>query len=239
MTLLLIALAPVVFLFSYVYFRDKYEREPIGLLLKGFLLGVIIIFPVGLIENYLENFNPNSTTFLKGAYTGFITAGFTEELFKLLVVLLLFWRNRNFNEKFDGIVYAVSVSLGFAAIENVFYVFNNSSMHVGLMRAFTAVPGHTIFGIVMGYYLGLAKFSSTQNNKWLLFAFLIPWLLHGVYDFLLLSGHYMLLLLFFPFLVYMYRVGLKRMRELNSESQFNPVNIESASDHLEKELEDK
>jgi RsiW-degrading membrane proteinase PrsW (M82 family) len=138
---------------------------------------------------------------------------------------MLFWRNRNFNEKFDGIIYAVSVSLGFAAIENIFYVFNNNSMQVGLMRAFTAVPGHTIFGIIMGFYLGLAKFNPSQSKKWLLRAFMVPWLFHGVYDFLVLSGHYLLLLAFLPFLVYMYRVGLRRMKELNAESQFNPMNI--------------
>lgn len=230
MTLLLLALSPVLIIITYIYFRDKYEKEPIGLILKGLLFGALLIFPVGLLENYLEKFNFGTNTLANAAYTGFITAGFIEELFKMLLVLMLFWRNRNFNEKFDGIVYAVSVSLGFAAIENIFYVFNNNSLQVGLIRAFTAVPGHTIFGVVMGFYLGLAKFSPTNQQKWLLRAFLVPWFLHGVYDFLLLSGNYILLLVFVPFLVYMYRIGLKRMRELNAESQFNPLNISQDSD---------
>lgn len=225
MYLLLLALAPAIILMMYVYFRDKYEKEPVKLILKGILLGVIIIFPVGLIENYIIGFGSGFAEIPKAAYDGFIVAGATEEAFKYLAVFILIWRNRNFNEKFDGIVYAVSIALGFAAVENLFYVFSNNSMQVGLLRAFTAVPGHTIFGIVMGFYLGLARFSIKSRSKWLLMAFIIPWLMHGIYDFLIMSGHPLLILTFIPFLILMYRIGLKRMKELNEQSVFNPVNI--------------
>jgi len=225
MYLLLLALAPAIILMMYVYFRDKYEKEPIKLILKGILLGAIIIFPVGLIENYLTGFTTGMAKIPKAAFDGFIVAGATEEAFKYFVVFILIWRNHNFNEKFDGIVYAVSVSLGFAAIENLFYVFSENSMQVGLLRAFTAVPGHTIFGIVMGFYLGMARFSNQGKGKWLLRAFTVPWLLHGMYDFMLMSGHSVLLLTFIPFLIYMYRYGFKKMRELNEQSFFNPANI--------------
>jgi RsiW-degrading membrane proteinase PrsW (M82 family) len=193
--------------------------------LKGILLGAIIIFPVGLVENYIMGFGSGLSKIPKAAFDGFIVAGATEEAFKYFAVFILIWRNRNFNEKFDGIVYAVSIALGFAAIENLLYVFSNNSMQVGLLRAFTAVPGHTIFGIVMGFYLGLARFSPYGKGKWLLYAFLVPWLLHGIYDFMLMSGHPLLLLTFIPFLIFMYRHGLKRMRELNEQSIFNPKNI--------------
>jgi len=227
MYLLLLALAPAIILMMYVYFRDKYEKEPVKLILKGILLGAVIIFPVGVIENYIIVFGRDFGKIAKAAWDGFIVAGATEEAFKYLAVFILIWRNRNFNEKFDGIVYAVSVSLGFAAIENLFYVFSNSnSMQVGLLRAFTAVPGHTIFGIVMGFYLGLARFTITNRRKWLIRAFTIPWLLHGVYDFLLMSGHPVLLIVFVPFLIFMYRHGLQKMKELNNESAFNPINID-------------
>ena len=225
MYLLLIALAPAIIIMIYVYFRDKYEKEPINLILKGILLGAIIIFPVGLIENYLLTFSKAYYPIPKAAWNGFIVAGATEEAFKYLMVYILIWRNPNFNEKFDGIVYAVSVSLGFATIENLFYVFSENSLQVGLVRAFTAVPGHTIFGIVMGFYLGMARFSSNGSAKWLRRAFFVPWLLHGLYDFMIMSGHPVLILTFIPFLIYMYKIGLKRMREFNQESIFNPANI--------------
>jgi RsiW-degrading membrane proteinase PrsW (M82 family) len=87
------------------------------------------------------------------------------------------------------------------------------------------VPGHTIFGIVMGFYLGLARFSTSNKTKWLANAFIVPWLLHGIYDFMLMSGHPVLLISFIPFLIFMYRYGLKKMRELNEQSVFNPINI--------------
>jgi protease PrsW len=226
MYLLLLALAPAIILMMYVYFRDKYEKEPVKLILKGILLGAVIIFPVGVIENYIIVFGKDFGKIMKAAWDGFIVAGATEEAFKYLAVFILVWRNRNFNEKFDGIVYAVSVSLGFAAIENLFYVFSNSnSLQVGLLRAFTAVPGHTIFGIVMGFYLGLARFSVLNRKKWLIRAFTVPWFLHGLYDFLLMSGHPVLLIIFIPFLIFMYRHGLQKMKELNNESAFNPINI--------------
>jgi RsiW-degrading membrane proteinase PrsW (M82 family) len=225
MYLLLLALAPAILLMIYIYFRDKYEKEPIKLILKGILLGAVIIFPVGMIENYIIGFAKDFEKIPKAAYDGFIVAGATEEAFKYFVVFILIWRNRNFNEKFDGIVYAVSVSLGFAAIENLFYVFSNNSLQVGILRAFTAVPGHTIFGIVMGFYLGLARFSTSNKTKWLANAFIVPWLLHGIYDFMLMSGHPVLLISFIPFLIFMYRYGLKKMRELNEQSVFNPINI--------------
>jgi len=225
MYLLLLALAPAIIIMIYVYFRDRYEKEPIKLILKGILLGAIIIFPVGLIENYLIELGKLYGKIPKAAWDGYIVAGATEEAFKYLMVFILIWRNSNFNEKFDGIVYAVSVALGFATVENLFYVFSQNSMQVGLLRAFTAVPGHTIFGIVMGFYLGLARFDQSNRTKWLLKAFLIPWLLHGTYDFMIMTGHPLLILTFIPFLIFMYRVGLKRMREFNDQSIFNPANI--------------
>jgi protease PrsW len=225
MYLLLLALAPALILMMYVYFRDKYEKEPVKLILKGILLGAVIIFPVGLIENYIIGFGTGLATISKAAFDGFLVAGATEEAFKYFAVFILIWRNRNFNEKFDGIVYAVSVALGFAAIENLFYVFSNNSLQVGLLRAFTAVPGHAIFGVVMGFYLGMARFSVNGKGKWLLRAFTVPWLLHGLYDFMIMSGHPVLLLSFIPFLIFMYRYGLKRMREFNEQSIFNPANI--------------
>jgi len=226
MYLLLLALAPAAIVMMYVYFRDKYEKEPISLILKGILLGAIIIFPVGVIENYFMQFGTDLAKIPKAAYNGFIVAGATEEAFKFLMVFILIWRNRNFNEKFDGIVYSVSVALGFAAIENLFYIFSNNSLQVGLLRAFTAVPGHAVFGIVMGFYLGMARFSTQNRAKWLLRAFTVPWLLHGTYDFMIMSGHPVLIFAFIPFLVFMYRYGLKRMREFNEQSIFNPINID-------------
>lgn len=219
MTLLILSLAPVFILLAYIYFRDKYEKEPIGLLLRGLLVGGIILFPVAFIERGLMSVAGNIAGISKAAYEGYLVAGGTEEFFKFAMVYFFFWQNKNFNEKYDGIVYAVSVSLGFAAIENIFYVFEGS-YQVGFLRSFTAVPAHTLFGVMMGYYLGLAKFKPERKKEFLLKALMIPWLFHGTYDFLVLSGQPILVLGFIPLLIYMWVIGLKRMKQHSDSSIF-------------------
>jgi len=219
MTLLLLSLAPVFILLSYVYFRDKYEKEPIGLILRGLIAGAVILFPVAFMERGLMAIFPGLTGLVKAAYDGFVVAGATEEAAKYLLLFLLFWRNKNFNERYDGIVYAVSVSLGFAAVENVFYVYDGS-YSVGFLRAVTAVPGHTLFGVLMGYYFGLARFIPERREEFLWKAFTVPWLFHGTYDFLVLSGHPLLVLGFIPFLFILWRTGLKRMKQHSDASLF-------------------
>jgi len=94
-------------------------------------------------------------------------------------------------------------------------------METGIIRALTAVPAHAIFGITMGYYLGLAKFIPGEKRNLLLKAFFYPLILHGIYNFLLLSGHPVLLLLFIPYLIYLWRSGSKKMKQLSSVSQSN------------------
>jgi RsiW-degrading membrane proteinase PrsW (M82 family) len=221
MNLLVISLAPVVIILAYVYIRDKYEKEPVGLVLKGFIAGAAVLIPVAFIETELSRLSIGWGQISFALYTGFVVAGATEELFKFLIVYLLFFRNRNFNERYDGIVYAIAVSLGFAAVENVMYVFRGG-IQVGLLRAFTAVPAHAFFGIIMGYYFGLARFVPGIKSKSLVKAFALPWFLHGLYDFILYSQNPWLLLAFVPLMFILLRLGLKRMKQHQLASAFNP-----------------
>lgn len=220
MYLLLIALAPVVTLLFYVYFRDKYEKEPFGLLLKGFFAGTIIVIPCGFIEEYTVTLFYDPNPYYSAAWTGFMVAGLTEELLKFICVMLLFWRNINFNEKFDGIVYAVFVSLGFAAVENIFYVLDGG-ISVGLLRAFISVPAHALFGIMMGAYIGLARFDLEKSGRLLWRAFFYAFFFHGLYDFLLMTGNGIFALLEIPFLIYLIRRSLRKMKELSDDSFFH------------------
>jgi len=224
MTLLIIALAPVVTILIYIYFRDKYEKEPIGLLIKGFVAGAIIIIPCVFIETLIAALFPFNTPYLSALWNGFMVAGFTEELLKFAAVLLLFWNNRNFNEKFDGIVYAVFVSLGFAALENVMYVFSNGAS-VGIMRAFTAVPAHALFGIIMGSYIGLARFHPENKHGLRWQGFFYAWFFHGVYDFLLMTGNGLFVLIEIPFMFFLIRRAFRKMKKLSDESFFKGTPI--------------
>ena len=221
MAVLLASLAPVFIILFYIYFRDKYEKEPLGLLLKALLLGIVIVIPVIIVERLLMNLMPPAGKVTEAAYHAFVVAGSTEELFKFLALYLLVWKSPSFNEKFDGIVYAVFVSLGFAGVENVLYVMDGG-MQTALIRALTAVPAHAIFGVTMGYYLGIAHMYKELKSNYLARALLVPIVLHGIYDFILMVEIGWLLLMFFPYVIVLYFMAIKKMKRLSDSSIFKP-----------------
>ena len=219
----LIALAPVFIIAYYIYHRDKWEKEPIGLLIVSILLGAVAVLPIILIETYLTE-NPlfaTDTVYSTAAYNGFVVAGVTEEFFKFLIFMILIWGNKNFNEKFDGIVYAVYISLGFAGVENLMYVFNYG-IQTGYVRAVTAVPLHAIVGVVMGYHLGLAKLGDSGKAYHFLLALLLPISFHGFYDWIIMVNQPWYLLVFIPYLFFLWRRAFRRMRQLSDTSRFRP-----------------
>lgn len=223
MDLILLASAPIFIILFYIYYRDKYEKEPIGLLIKSLIAGMLICIPILFAENWASDLlTPLRTNLIRTAFwDAFFVASFWEETFKMLAVMLLVWRNKNFNERFDGIVYAVFVSLGFALVENIMYVFNtNNGIQTGLMRAFTAVPAHAMFGVMMGYHLGLARFIRKKRLLHLFHAFFYPFLFHGLYDFVLMSQNEWLLLTFAPLMVYLYIRIKKRLLQHSENSVF-------------------
>lgn len=186
MDLIIYALAPVAIIIFYIYLKDKYEKEPKRLLIISFLLGAIVSIIITIILssafNIIIPLKDNLSVWEQFKQAFFVVA-FPEELSKYLIVLLFAQRQKAFNEPFDGIVYAVMVSMGFAATENIMYVME-SGASTALVRAFTAVPAHATFGILMGYFMGKAKFS--DNRLQLNLAGLgLAVLFHGAYDFFL------------------------------------------------------
>ena len=221
MNLFIAAIAPVLIILIYIYLRDKWEKEPLRKLFMAVVLGALTIFPIMFVEMALSKILPffNLNSRLSAFYNAFIVAGLTEETFKYLALLWLIWKSKEFNEKFDGLVYAVFISLGFAMVENIFYVFN-SGISTAIMRAVTAVPAHAIFGVSMGYYLSFARFSLFNKKRNFVLALLVPIGLHGIYDFILMSnepGYYLVFILYF---YYLYKNGFKRLNELSSISRF-------------------
>ena len=186
MQLLFLAIAPVTIVILYIYFKDKFEKEPIGFLFKNFLLGatlsIILTAILGSVGSRLIPLN-NETSIIQQFLQAFIVVALVEGFSKYIIVRFYAQRNKEFNEPFDGIVYAVMVSMGFAALENVLYVFQYG-FATGIIRAFTAVPAHATFGILMGYFMGKAKFSDNKVILNLTGLFLAT-LFHGAYDFFL------------------------------------------------------
>ncbi len=217
--LLILAIAPVVIIAIYIYFRDKYEKEPFLMLLKALGAGILIVVPVVFAERAISSFMPALPQQGEAFYTAFLVAGFTEELFKFLALYIIIWSNRNFNEKFDGIVYAVFISLGFAGVENIMYVLQHGA-ETGYIRAIISVPGHALFGVTMGYYFGLARFYNEKRKKFLIRSFFYPVILHGIFDFILMLGNYRLLAGFIPFVIFLYIDGIRRMKRLSECSIF-------------------
>ncbi|MBQ3656354.1 MAG: PrsW family intramembrane metalloprotease [Bacteroidales bacterium] len=183
--LTIIALLPIFVILAFVYFRDP-DKEPPKTLFTAFFFGVLTIIPAALWEEFVCNF------FLAEEYpfiNNFFCIALTEEVVKLAVIILYVFRHKDFNDTFDGIVYAVAVSLGFAAAENIMYTLE-SGLDTGIMRAFTSVPGHAAFAVFMGYLIPRAKtnhfYMRTQKrNKYILLSLLIPTVIHGMYDYLL------------------------------------------------------
>ena len=222
--ILLTTLLPIAILVYYIYHKDKKSPEPTGQLVKTFLFGVLsvplslcISIPLGLIGVYPAE----ATSILGSVSAAFFGAAIPEEIAKFIMLWLLLRKNPYFDEKMDGIVYAVCVSLGFAALENIMYLFSNEETYlsVGIARAIFAVPGHFCFGILMGYYYSLAKFypkTPTKNKAFILAA---PIIVHGLYDSLLfiinvtpaISG--ILLVVFLVFCHKMWKYGSKSIQE--------------------------
>lgn len=219
MLLLALALAPVAFLFTYVYLRDKYEPEPLKYLIISFLLGIVVAVPVILLGEQLTVLTGTSTesNWINLLVYAFVVVALTEEGFKYLAVRLYMYRHKEFDEPYDGIMYAVAVSLGFAAIENVLYVFmsGDEAIQTGVLRMFTAIPAHAVFGVVMGYFMGHAKFQEDKNKAILdhLKGLGLAVLLHGLYDYFLFLGDEYLLIFTLITLVLGLYLSRKAIRE--------------------------
>jgi len=220
MLLLAAAVAPSAALLYYFYTRDKYEKEPRKLLLKAFLMGGGLVVPVLFIELYLNVFDIAEPNLLAAGYTAFVVAGLVEESSKFLFFFLYIWRHRDFNEMYDGIVYSVFISLGFATVENLAYVLS-SGFSTAVVRSLTAVPAHALFAVAMGYYLGIARFTKPRyRRKYIILGLIIPVLLHGIYDFILLSQKLYFLVLFIPYMLYLWKRSLGHVDELVESSPY-------------------
>ena len=222
--ILLTALLPVAILVFYIYRKDKNLPEPTGQLVKAFFYGVIsapssffISIPLGMMGLYLVE----DTTVLGSVSSAFFGAAIPEESAKLFVLWLVLRKNPFFDEKMDGIVYAVCVSLGFAAFENILYLFSDteSFLSIGIVRAIFAVPGHFCFGILMGYYYSIAKFYPKSSIKNKILVLLAPIIVHGLYDSILfvmnvtpiVSG--LLLIVFLVFCHKMWKYSSQRIEK--------------------------
>ena len=184
--LLAFAIAPGVCIAIFIYLKDKHEREPVGLLIKSFCYGMASVVVTLLISIPLSRIIPAEETLTQEAIHAFIIVALVEEFSKYIFVRWILYRDPNFNEPFDGIVYSVMVGMGFATLENLMYVYEGG-WGVAVLRMFTAVPAHAAFAVLMGYYLGLSKFIHHKSHYgW--YGLAIATLFHGAYDYFWFIG---------------------------------------------------
>jgi RsiW-degrading membrane proteinase PrsW (M82 family) len=201
----LATLPPIVVIFI-IYKLDKYEKEPIKQIVRVFLYGCLTVIPVILIANirdplYKSGYLENLVNLTGGGILGIsemsiflyavIGVALVEEYFKFLVLTKYIYNTPDFNEPMDGIVYGVTASMGFAFIENLMYVYfyvkPEEAFLTAVVRICSAIPAHALMGVIMGYYVGKAKFSINNEKRLLLKGLLGAIILHGIYDYFLLS----------------------------------------------------
>ena len=223
--LLGIAVLPVVLLMVFIYRQDKYQKEPVKSLAKAFIGGMLAI-PLDIlivtgVDAILEGTAIANTVF----FSAFMEAGIPEELSKFLIFMVFIWRDKNFDEYFDGIVYASFIGLGFACIENIEYVFMYG-FGTGVVRALLSVPGHFLFGVVLGYFLSLAKFEPGKRGVYMWSGLLLAMLAHGLFDWLLMVTsvlpYYVAGLIYIVFIwgdIKLWKLGLKFINKHQANSK--------------------
>lgn len=214
------AIAPGLSLLTFLYLKDKYEAEPIYMVARMFILGALIVIPIMVLQRGV------TIIFGHDIYsTSFIQSALIEELLKWFVLYHVIYNHTEFDEPYDGILYAGAISLGFATVENLMYsFFMPSDFSSMLLRSLLPVSGHALFGVLMGYYLGRAKFTNKNNKRVLIcMSLFVPYILHGTYDWIILKFENDWLLLIIPFMLMLWIIGLKKVKSAHLKSPFRYV----------------
>jgi len=222
--ILVIALAPGLFWLWFFYKQDCYEPEPLALVAKMFFLGMVAAAVALYAENLIVPYTP-------GLLFPAFAVPVTEELAKFSVVVLFVYRDAEFDEPMDGIVYATAAALGFATFENLLYVLPVQSLSslvvTGSFRAILSVPGHALFAVSWGYALGIAKFRPSGTRVPIVAAGLILAIaVHGFFNLLLDESYLGLAVLFLLILPVVWWIAEKRIRTaLLSEYGYAPEEV--------------
>jgi RsiW-degrading membrane proteinase PrsW (M82 family) len=201
---LFFTLLPAIVVVSFIYFSNKFAELKLNLI-KAFLLGIFICFPAGILNSAAIKTFGNDNDINNALLMGFMAGGLVEELLKFTVLYLYFPSKTSF-KRYDVVIFALFISLGFAVYENFGYVFakkySEISFEVAFARAFTAVPMHIFNGIIMGYFFEF--YLLKKNRKFLGYAVLLPIFLHGCYNFfcsqnLLISKAIILMMIFLAY----------------------------------------
>ena len=217
MSTLLITIVPSILILLYFFLSDKF-KEPKGSIALVFFLGICICLPAGYVNSFMEN--NFKDIFSERLLFSFLGPAWCEELLKFIILYFIVLKRNEFNERMDGIVYGVAVSLGFATLENYEYVFilaekwEIEPYTMAIWRSYSAVPMHGLNGCIMGFYFGM--FAFTANKKYLILCLLIPFIIHGLYNFLSHPYHFMILGILVIYTIVLHS-NMKKLQESKSK----------------------
>lgn len=230
--LVILAVLPTFIIGYYVYKNDKH-KEPFRILISLFLFGIVSAIGVIGLSAVLEKLIPilaKDTSIMNIPelfIKVFIEIAFIEELCKWFIVYFLGYKNLEFDETYDIIIYSIFVALGFATIENIIYILREHTIQIAVERAIFSVPAHTAYAIFMSYYLCKAKINRLKgNNKEkvdIAFSIIVPTIAHGIFDFCLFANNEFYLIMFFSFTIVLFIMAFQRLRALykNNASLFS------------------
>lgn len=228
LVLLIISILPVLLVGIYIYKKDR-NKEPKKLLTNLFIAGVSSSFIAIVISSVLEKLFPffayeiTELNLIELIVYVFVGISLVEESSKWIMVYNITYNNEEFDEIYDMIVYCVFVALGFACFENILYV-QKGGVVTGIIRAISAIPSHACEGVLMGYYLGLAKINSINNDEKLskknkILSILIPTVSHGIYDYCIFSGKLIFMFIFLILLIYFYSYIITKINKISRENR--------------------
>ena len=219
--LMFLALIPGILILIFIYRKDKVESEPTSLIVKLVIFGALSCLPAMFLELRMDAFIPTTPKLAYAAGNAFLSAALCEEISKFGLLFLGSWRNRAFDYRFDGIVYGVTVAVGFALLENILYV-SDGGVYVALMRGVLAVPLHAFCGAFMGMFYGAMKRYQVEGKGAQMFcvflgALLVPMMIHGIYDTLAFMGDSICTILLLAFVLFMYIIAIKLVNKFSRE----------------------
>ncbi|MFC3038947.1 glutamic-type intramembrane protease PrsW [Virgibacillus xinjiangensis] len=214
-------LAPAMALMSFFYLKDRFT-EPLHLIIRTFVYGALLVFPIMFIQYVLQSEAISNNSVIES----FLFVAFFEEFFKWFIFIYTIYHHSEFDQHYDGIVYGVAISLGFASVENILYLITNG-LEYAVIRAVFPVSSHALFGVIMGYHLGLAKVLGRKEKGNILLALLLPILLHGTYNYILDTATNNWLILLIPFMMVLWFLALRRVKSANA-----PISVTHVSRHL-------
>ena len=218
MKLLLLTILPSIVIVVFFVMSDRF-KEPTKEIIKVFIYGILITIPAFYFNTYLGDYYDRYTNFSEALKGSFLSAGPVEEGLKLIVLYFFVYKMKDFNEPIDGIVYGITASLGFATLENLYYVylladyFEVNSIQLAVVRAFSAVPAHAAFGIVMGYFFMRYAYIKKQEN--LILAFLVPAFLHSIYNYYVVTDYYVS----FALIIFIWVFGIRMFFSLRKKQK--------------------